>query len=384
MTCAVHCFTLNVPKSPPLSCQLVTAPVQREIHACSSRMSDGEYLCVLCVLTHEVAISCNENADRTVRTDMRTALTKILPTSDAGGVVGKVLCVPCDNTGRMILGTWQGLYLVGGGGRVQMLCVLFNVTRRDKVTVQPDRRGSHDVTAQIDPCLVRSGLVNVWSTHTSCSVSNDTLNNRPSEIFDLEPLLSEMVPDRWSRDGTFEHTMEGDDDMPAHVKTSLMGPATTFVQDTPSRVSVHEHRDSGGWGQGHRRKLVISQLLTGNEPSVNVTQVIALQALKEDSFLCIDWDIQKVLGEHLRNCSIGLLCCTAEGDDIILSTNSTKQPQISPSQLPPFPSLRRVLFGCSHVLPIIDGQFCAGHLTLYACGRGNAVRVTLLGYTHKH
>eukprot|EP00922_Rhytidocystis_sp_ex-Travisia-forbesii_P005569 GHVS01008105.1.p1 GENE.GHVS01008105.1~~GHVS01008105.1.p1 ORF type:complete len:184 (+),score=17.14 GHVS01008105.1:36-587(+) len=168
----------------------------------------------------------------------------------------------------MTLGTWQGLYLVGAGGRVEMLCVLFNVTRRDTITVQPEFRGCHDVTPQIDRCLVRSGLVSVWSKHTSCSVSCDTLNKQES---DVEHLLSELVPDRWSRDGTFKHTMEGEDDMPAHVKTSLVGPATTFAQNTMARVWVHEHRDSGGWGEGHSRKLVISQFLTGeDEPNVNV------------------------------------------------------------------------------------------------------------------
>lgn len=33
------------------------------------------------------------------------------------------------------------------------------------------------------------------------------------------------VPAKWNRDGTFRHTLEGDDDMPGHVKSSLMGPS---------------------------------------------------------------------------------------------------------------------------------------------------------------
>jgi len=37
--------------------------------------------------------------------------------------------------------------------------------------------------------------------------------------------LNKIVPASWNHDGTFRHTMEGDDDMPGHVKSSLMGPS---------------------------------------------------------------------------------------------------------------------------------------------------------------
>ena len=42
---------------------------------------------------------------------------------------------------------------------------------------------------------------------------------------DLEVALNKIVPGSWTRDGTFLHTMEGEDDMPGHVKSSLMGPS---------------------------------------------------------------------------------------------------------------------------------------------------------------
>lgn len=35
--------------------------------------------------------------------------------------------------------------------------------------------------------------------------------------------MNKIVPAQWNRDGTFRHTLEGDDDMPGHVKSSLMG-----------------------------------------------------------------------------------------------------------------------------------------------------------------
>eukprot|EP00922_Rhytidocystis_sp_ex-Travisia-forbesii_P071800 GHVS01107151.1.p2 GENE.GHVS01107151.1~~GHVS01107151.1.p2 ORF type:complete len:385 (-),score=68.76 GHVS01107151.1:1526-2638(-) len=368
--------------SSPFNCCLVTAPVQREINA--SGTSGNGYVCVLCVVSEGVAISCNENADSTVRTDMRTALNKVLPGGDAGGVVGKVLCVPCDDKGRMILGTWQGLYLIGGRGTVEMMCVLFEVSRRDMLIAQAGYRGSHDVTAKIDQWLVGSGFVSVWTKHTSCSVGYDTLKDRnTTAASDVEQVLSELVPDRWSRDGTFEHTMEGDDDMSAHVKTTLVGPSTTAAQGMGGRIYVHEHRDCGGWGGGHNRKLVVSQLLTGDHPNVNVVRVIRLEDMEEDSFVCIDKYIQQALGEDLRSCSVGLLCCATE-DGVFLSVNCCNQPQMRLSHLlPSCAALRRVVFGCSQVVPVLDGGLCGGRLSVYACGAKEAVTVMLMGYIHK-
>lgn len=45
---------------------------------------------------------------------------------------------------------------------------------------------------------------------------------------DLELALSRLVPASWNHDGTFRHTAEGDDDMPGHVKCSLLGPDLTL------------------------------------------------------------------------------------------------------------------------------------------------------------
>ena len=41
-------------------------------------------------------------------------------------------------------------------------------------------------------------------------------------------IYKSKVPAKWNRDGTFRHTLEGDDDMPGHVKSSLMGPSLTI------------------------------------------------------------------------------------------------------------------------------------------------------------
>lgn len=62
--------------------------------------------------------------------------------------------------------------------------------------------------------------VNIEQTAYGSSLPTPTLYCR-----DMEVALNKIVPDSWTRDGTFHHTMEGEDDMPGHVKASLMGPS---------------------------------------------------------------------------------------------------------------------------------------------------------------
>jgi len=58
------------------------------------------------------------------------------------------------------------------------------------------------------------------SQHFVVVFDGSTLQLRPCETVCII-----TVPAKWCRDGTFKHTMEGDDDMPGHVKSSLMGPS---------------------------------------------------------------------------------------------------------------------------------------------------------------
>ncbi len=74
-----------------------------------------------------------------------------------------------------------------------------------------------------------------------------------------------IVPATWNRDGTFHHTMEGDDDMPGHVKSSLMGQSLNIpirngrlALGTWQGIYLNEHRDQGGWGGGHARQIIIT------------------------------------------------------------------------------------------------------------------------------
>jgi secondary thiamine-phosphate synthase enzyme len=82
---------------------------------------------------------------------------------------------------------------------------------------------------------------------------------------DMEVALNKIIPASWNRDGTFLHTMEGDDDMPGHVKSSLMGVSLNVpIQNgrlalgTWQGIYLNEHRDQGGWGGGHTRRIVIT------------------------------------------------------------------------------------------------------------------------------
>ena len=121
------------------------------------------------------------------------------------------------------------------------------------LTLSPYPRGIHLVTGAVLDALpelgaVRTGLLHVFIAHTSASLTV-TENASPDVRRDLERWLNEAAPEetRW------EHSLEGPDDMPAHVKASLMGPSLTLpVRDgapalgTWQGICLCEHRDRGG------------------------------------------------------------------------------------------------------------------------------------------
>jgi secondary thiamine-phosphate synthase enzyme len=92
---------------------------------------------------------------------------------------------------------------------------------RRELTVATRGRGTTDVTRQVrDIALashVREGLATVWIHHTSASLIICE-NADPSVRRDLEAFVARLVPDG---DRLFTHDAEGDDDMPAHVRTVL-------------------------------------------------------------------------------------------------------------------------------------------------------------------
>lgn len=118
-------------------------------------------------------------------------------------------------------------------------------------------RGFHLVTGEVLGALpelrdVRTGLLHLLIQHTSASL---TLNeNASSEVRrDMETWVNTAIPEQFA----WTHTLEGDDDMPAHVKSSLMGATLSLpvragrvVLGTWQGVYLCEHRDHGG-----RRRL---------------------------------------------------------------------------------------------------------------------------------
>ena len=122
-----------------------------------------------------------------------------------------------------------------------------------ELTLPPRRRGFHIVTAEVERALAqmpryRVGLLHVFIRHTSASLSINE-NADPDVPRDLEMALTEIAPE----DFPYAHTIEGPDDMPAHVKASLLGSSVTvplrdgrLALGTWQGIYLCEHRDRAG------------------------------------------------------------------------------------------------------------------------------------------
>ena len=91
------------------------------------------------------------------------------------------------------------------------------------LTLPPLPRGFHLVTSEVVAALpelrkVRTGLLHVYIQHTSASISINE-NADPDVPADLESSFNAIAPE----DFDYRHTIEGPDDMPAHVKAALLG-----------------------------------------------------------------------------------------------------------------------------------------------------------------
>jgi secondary thiamine-phosphate synthase enzyme len=90
-----------------------------------------------------------------------------------------------------------------------------------EISIPTRGRGLYDFTAQVTDWVAQNGLQNGLVTlhlrHTSASLVIQE-NADPDVRRDLENFFARLVPDG---DPLFSHTVEGDDDMPAHVRTAL-------------------------------------------------------------------------------------------------------------------------------------------------------------------
>ena len=122
------------------------------------------------------------------------------------------------------------------------------------IRLRPQERGLHLVTDEVLSALpqlksFRVGLLHLFIQHTSASLSLNE-NADPDVRRDMERWLDRAVPDDAPY---FVHTTEGADDMPAHLKAVLLGPALVVpVRDghlalgTWQGIYLGEHRDAGG------------------------------------------------------------------------------------------------------------------------------------------
>ncbi len=122
------------------------------------------------------------------------------------------------------------------------------------LTLDPHPRGFHLITDAVrdgvpDLDAFAVGLAHVFIQHTSASLTLNE-NASPDVRGDFERHMNRMVPENQPY---YEHTLEGSDDMPAHIKASLMGSGLTlpirdgdFAFGTWQGIYLCEHRDNGG------------------------------------------------------------------------------------------------------------------------------------------
>lgn len=136
--------------------------------------------------------------------------------------------------------------------------------RQTTVQLSAKDRGVHLVTdevmSRVDLDGIEVGVLHLFLQHTSASLTLNE-NASPDVRGDFERWFRRIIPDGadWMR-----HTTEGPDDMPAHLKASMMGPSLTLpVRDgrvafgTWQGIYLCEHRERGGsrtivataWGQ---------------------------------------------------------------------------------------------------------------------------------------
>jgi secondary thiamine-phosphate synthase enzyme len=130
-----------------------------------------------------------------------------------------------------------------------------------QLTLKPLKRGFHIITKEIKDAIpeirsVEAGILNVFVQHSSASL---TINEKadPDVRHDFEAHFNHVVPEHASY---YLHMIEGPDDMPGHLKASILGSSVT-IPITNGKLALGrwqgiyfgEHRISGG-----ARTLVIS------------------------------------------------------------------------------------------------------------------------------
>ena len=131
---------------------------------------------------------------------------------------------------------------------------------QESFTVQTKGRGTYETTDEVQQIVsdadISVGLCHVFVHHTSASLMLCE-NADPTVRHDLETFMAKVAPDG---DPMFRHTLEGPDDMPAHIRTVLTQTGLSIpinngrcLLGTWQGIYLWEHRTTG-----HRRKLTVT------------------------------------------------------------------------------------------------------------------------------
>ena len=127
------------------------------------------------------------------------------------------------------------------------------------IQVRPRGQGLHDITGAVcsvvESCGPQEGLCTLYIQHTSASLLIQE-NYDPSAKRDLEAWLNRLVPEN---DPLYTHTLEGADDMPAHIKAALTASSLSIPVlagrlglGTWQGIFLWEHRHGA-----HARQVII-------------------------------------------------------------------------------------------------------------------------------
>ncbi|WP_114985817.1 secondary thiamine-phosphate synthase enzyme YjbQ [Cyclonatronum proteinivorum] len=130
-----------------------------------------------------------------------------------------------------------------------------------EIQLRPHSRGFHIITEEVlrpmgDIRDIRKGMLQVFIKHTSASLTINE-NADPTVRQDFESFFNRTVPEDTR---LYKHTLEGEDDMTSHIKSSLMG-ASVLIPIRDGRLNMGvwqgiylcEHRNHGG-----SRQLIVS------------------------------------------------------------------------------------------------------------------------------
>lgn len=142
--------------------------------------------------------------------------------------------------------------------------LFFMIFIQKEINLKSRSKGIYLITSEVLSAIpeiknIKSGIANIFLKHTSASLSINE-NASPDVRTDMENFLDNLIPN----EKYFVHNYEGEDDMPAHIKSSIIGnsltiPITngTFNLGTWQGIYLCEHRF-----HSHQRKLVITLIGT--------------------------------------------------------------------------------------------------------------------------